>query len=154
MLPEQAAGLDALRGLAPGAVHAALSQQLAPLITRDTSAADALGLLAVSPADDAALAIPGARTAGPHVGIGVCPGYSWPGRRHRRLLPAAVGVCARNCAGQNITAVRLERPDRRITARKLVAKTAAQCSFGGCAGRWAYAHPPDVGARPFAPRAR
>jgi pimeloyl-ACP methyl ester carboxylesterase len=62
MPPEQAAGVEALRGLAPDAAHAALSQQLAPLIPRDTSAPDALSLLAASPAHDAALATPSART--------------------------------------------------------------------------------------------
>jgi pimeloyl-ACP methyl ester carboxylesterase len=59
--PEHQAGLDALRGLAPGAASAALGQQLAPLIPNDASAADALGMLAASPADEAALAEPGAR---------------------------------------------------------------------------------------------
>jgi pimeloyl-ACP methyl ester carboxylesterase len=61
MPPEQQASLDALRGLPPDAVRAALSQQLAPLIPPDARAADALSLLAASPADDAALAVPGAR---------------------------------------------------------------------------------------------
>src|SRR5262245_9128050 len=59
--PEQQAALDALRGLAPGAARAALSEQFAPLIPREASAADALSLLGANPADDAALAAPGAR---------------------------------------------------------------------------------------------
>jgi pimeloyl-ACP methyl ester carboxylesterase len=57
--PEQQAGLEALRGLAPGAALATLSQQLAPLVPQN--AADALGMLAASPADEAALAAPNAR---------------------------------------------------------------------------------------------
>jgi pimeloyl-ACP methyl ester carboxylesterase len=57
--PEQQAGLDALRGLAPGAALAALSQQLAPVVSHDAGAA--IAMLASGPADEAALAIPGAR---------------------------------------------------------------------------------------------
>jgi pimeloyl-ACP methyl ester carboxylesterase len=58
---DQQAALDALRGFAPDAALAALSQQLEPLIPRDASATDALSLLAASAADDTALTIPGAR---------------------------------------------------------------------------------------------
>jgi pimeloyl-ACP methyl ester carboxylesterase len=59
--PYQQAALDALRGFAPDAALAALSQQLGPLIPRDASAPDALSLLAASAADDTALTTPGAR---------------------------------------------------------------------------------------------
>jgi pimeloyl-ACP methyl ester carboxylesterase len=45
--------------LAAGSAHAALSRQLEPFISRDAGAADAL--LAISSADDTALAAPGAR---------------------------------------------------------------------------------------------
>ncbi|MEO7913518.1 MAG: alpha/beta hydrolase [Roseiflexaceae bacterium] len=59
--PDQQAALDALRGFAPDAAHAVLSQQCAPLIARDARATDRLSLLAASAADESALAIPGAR---------------------------------------------------------------------------------------------
>lgn len=58
---DQQEQLDRLRGHAPEVVHAALRKQLAPLLALDHSADDALSLLAVSPADDIALAQPGAR---------------------------------------------------------------------------------------------
>src|SRR5262245_25880364 len=52
--PEQYAALESLRGLAPYAARAALSQQLAQLIPGDASAADRLSLLGTSDADDTA----------------------------------------------------------------------------------------------------
>lgn len=58
---EEAAALDQLRGLSAGVAHAALSQQLAPLLPHESRAIDALHLLGASPADDAALAMPDAR---------------------------------------------------------------------------------------------
>jgi pimeloyl-ACP methyl ester carboxylesterase len=61
MPPDHAAALEALRDASPAAAHAALRQQLAPLIGQNAATTDALALLAVSPADDAALALPGAR---------------------------------------------------------------------------------------------
>jgi pimeloyl-ACP methyl ester carboxylesterase len=56
----QHAALDKLRGLPPEEVHAILDHQLTPLIPADTAAPAALALLGVSPADDTALALPGA----------------------------------------------------------------------------------------------
>jgi pimeloyl-ACP methyl ester carboxylesterase len=67
MPPEQQAALDALRGLAPDAARAELGQQLAALIPPGASAGDSLHLLAASPADDAALAMPDARTRLAHM---------------------------------------------------------------------------------------
>jgi pimeloyl-ACP methyl ester carboxylesterase len=61
MPPDHAVALEALRDSGPAAAHAALSRQLAPLIPRDAHGPDALALLAASPADNAALARPGAR---------------------------------------------------------------------------------------------
>jgi pimeloyl-ACP methyl ester carboxylesterase len=61
MPTEQQAALDALRDLAPDAARSALSQQLAPLTAGDTRVAAGLSMLASSAADDAALALPGAR---------------------------------------------------------------------------------------------
>ena len=58
---EQQEALDRLRGLPTDAVHAALRRQLAPLVPPEARAAEILGLLAASPADDSALAQPGAR---------------------------------------------------------------------------------------------
>lgn len=58
---EQMAGLDQLRGLPAEQVHAALSQQLASLLPDGSDMSEALPLLGVTPADDAALALPGAR---------------------------------------------------------------------------------------------
>lgn len=55
---EQMAGLDQLRGLPADAAHAALSQQLAPLLPHAWHMTDVLPLLGASPADDAALALP------------------------------------------------------------------------------------------------
>jgi pimeloyl-ACP methyl ester carboxylesterase len=52
--------LDALRGLPPEAVHATMKGQFAPMLAHGGMEA-ALGLLGVSPADDAALARPGVR---------------------------------------------------------------------------------------------
>jgi pimeloyl-ACP methyl ester carboxylesterase len=52
--------LDALRGLPPEAVHATMKEQFAPLIAHGGMEA-VLGLLGVSPADDAALSRPGVR---------------------------------------------------------------------------------------------
>src|SRR5262249_5733216 len=65
--PEQYAALESLRGLAPYAARAALSQQLAQLIPGDASAADRLSLLGTSDADDTALAMPGARAQLAHM---------------------------------------------------------------------------------------
>lgn len=59
--PDQYAALDALRALPPEEAHAILGQQLTPLIPPDAAAPAARALLAASPADDAALALPGAR---------------------------------------------------------------------------------------------
>lgn len=58
--PEQDAALEALRGLPPDAVHAALSEQLAPLTEGGVDGDDALQLLAAGDADKAALERPGA----------------------------------------------------------------------------------------------
>ncbi|HYH92814.1 MAG TPA: alpha/beta fold hydrolase [Candidatus Saccharimonadales bacterium] len=58
----QQAGLDALRDLPPDDVHTALVEQLGPLVPRDPGDDAALDLLRRSPADDDALARPGART--------------------------------------------------------------------------------------------
>ncbi|HEY0606350.1 MAG TPA: alpha/beta hydrolase [Herpetosiphonaceae bacterium] len=58
---EQAAGLEQLRGLPADAVHAALSQQLESLLPQSADMTEALPLLGATPADDAALALPGAR---------------------------------------------------------------------------------------------
>lgn len=58
---EQMAGLDALRGLPPDEVHAALNQQLSQMIADNGGADAALKLLGSSPADEAALALPGVR---------------------------------------------------------------------------------------------
>lgn len=58
---EQAAGLEHLRGLPADQVHAALSQQLGPLLPQSSDMTEALPLLGATPADDAALALPDAR---------------------------------------------------------------------------------------------
>lgn len=58
---EQAAGLEQLRGLPADQVHAALSRHLGPLLPQSTDMTEVLPLLGVAPADDAALALPGAR---------------------------------------------------------------------------------------------
>ncbi|MBV9791933.1 MAG: alpha/beta hydrolase [Chloroflexi bacterium] len=58
---EQMAGLEQLRGLPAEQVHAALSQQLGALQPEGADMTSALPLLGVTPADDAALALPGAR---------------------------------------------------------------------------------------------
>ncbi len=59
--PEQLAGLEHLRGRGAAEVHAALNQQLAGLIPAEGHILDALNLLGAGPADEAALARPGAR---------------------------------------------------------------------------------------------
>lgn len=59
--PEHQAGLDALRGQPPGAMHAALREQLAALVPDDVTTDAALASLGAGPADAAALAVPGAR---------------------------------------------------------------------------------------------
>lgn len=58
---EQMAGLEQLRGLPAEQVHAALSQQLAALLPDGSNMSEALPLLGVTSADNAALALPGAR---------------------------------------------------------------------------------------------
>jgi pimeloyl-ACP methyl ester carboxylesterase len=58
---EQQAGLEALRGLPPEEAQAALQAQLAPAMPKDAADPSALRMLAVSDADEAALALPGAR---------------------------------------------------------------------------------------------
>lgn len=61
-VPElQQAALEALRGWPADHVHAALREQLAPVVPADPAAPDALALLGENPADAAALAYPGAR---------------------------------------------------------------------------------------------
>lgn len=59
--PEQAAGVEALRGLPPDTVHAALSQQLAGIVPSDPASAEALGPLGASDADGEALNVEGVR---------------------------------------------------------------------------------------------
>ena len=58
---EEQAMLDALRGLPPEAVHATMNEQFAAILSQFANPGDAIGLLGVSPADDAALARPGVR---------------------------------------------------------------------------------------------
>ncbi|HET9494380.1 MAG TPA: alpha/beta hydrolase [Chloroflexia bacterium] len=58
---EEQAMLDAMRGLPPEAVHATMKEQFGAMLAQFPSPGDALGLLGVSPADDAALARPGVR---------------------------------------------------------------------------------------------
>jgi pimeloyl-ACP methyl ester carboxylesterase len=59
--PEQQQGLEALRGQPPATVHAALAEQLAPMVPRDPSAPEAVELLAATSDDNRALEMPGAR---------------------------------------------------------------------------------------------
>jgi pimeloyl-ACP methyl ester carboxylesterase len=59
--PEQAAGVDALRGHPPEQVHAVLDEQLAALVPADPASAEALGPLGASDADAAALDTDGVR---------------------------------------------------------------------------------------------
>jgi pimeloyl-ACP methyl ester carboxylesterase len=59
--PEQKAGLEALRGLSPADVHARLAAMFTLLIPSDVGAPAALALLGAGPADEAAMAAPGAR---------------------------------------------------------------------------------------------
>jgi pimeloyl-ACP methyl ester carboxylesterase len=59
--PEEQAMLDAMRGLPAETVHATMNEQFGPMLAQFPSAGDALGLLGVSPADDAVLAKPGVR---------------------------------------------------------------------------------------------
>ena len=61
LAPEVRAGIEALRGLEPGAARAALRDQLGPLIPEPGSESEALALLGVSDADEAALGIAGDR---------------------------------------------------------------------------------------------
>jgi pimeloyl-ACP methyl ester carboxylesterase len=58
--PEEKQGLEALRGLPPGEVHTRLAAQLAEMVPPDAPIEAYLPLLGRSPADDDALAIPGA----------------------------------------------------------------------------------------------
>jgi pimeloyl-ACP methyl ester carboxylesterase len=58
---EEQAMLDALRGLPPEAVHATMNEQFGAMLSNFASPGDAMGLLGVSSADDAALASPGVR---------------------------------------------------------------------------------------------
>jgi pimeloyl-ACP methyl ester carboxylesterase len=59
--PEYRAGLDALRGQPPAAIHAALAAQLAMLVPADPHAPEALGLLGGGSGDEVVLADPAAR---------------------------------------------------------------------------------------------
>jgi pimeloyl-ACP methyl ester carboxylesterase len=58
--PDQAAGLEAMRGLPPAQVHATLTEQLAAMVPPDPRSAEALQLVGASSADDAVLADDGA----------------------------------------------------------------------------------------------
>ena len=58
--PEQKQGLEALRGLPPGEVHARLAAQLGQMLPADAPPEAALAMLGRSPADEPALAAPGA----------------------------------------------------------------------------------------------
>jgi pimeloyl-ACP methyl ester carboxylesterase len=59
--PEEQAMLEALRGLPAETVHATMNEQFGQMLAQFPNAGDALGLLGVSPADDAVLAKPGVR---------------------------------------------------------------------------------------------
>jgi pimeloyl-ACP methyl ester carboxylesterase len=59
---EHVQAMAALRDLPPETVHAILAEQFAPMIPVDANAPEALGLLEAGPHDEAALALPGART--------------------------------------------------------------------------------------------
>jgi pimeloyl-ACP methyl ester carboxylesterase len=59
--PEQAAGVEALRGLPPDNVHAALNEQLAGMVPSDPATAEALGPLGASDVDREALNAEGVR---------------------------------------------------------------------------------------------
>jgi hypothetical protein len=59
--PEQKQALEALRGRPPPEVHEALAGQMAPMVPRDPSAPEAVGLLAATSDDNRALEMSGAR---------------------------------------------------------------------------------------------
>jgi pimeloyl-ACP methyl ester carboxylesterase len=58
--PEQKQGLEALRGLPPGEVHARLAAQLGQMLPAGAPPEAALAMLGSSPDDKSALALPGA----------------------------------------------------------------------------------------------
>ena len=59
--PEQNAGLEALRGKPPEAVHGALGEMLSAMVPSDPRAPDAIDLIGGGTGDEAALARPGVR---------------------------------------------------------------------------------------------
>ncbi len=126
--PQLLAGLEALRGLPPDEVHAALEEQLAGMVPGDPAAPEALGQLGATDADEAALARPGARD-----------------RLSSMLAEAfaqgAAGMAA-DIAGYCLAPWGFE-PDQ-VTARTLLVYGAADPLAGPPHGAWYQQHLPDA----------
>jgi pimeloyl-ACP methyl ester carboxylesterase len=147
--------LEALRGQPPAVVHAQLSQGLAAMVPADPSAPEALTLLGAGPADEGGHLRRGRPpAAGRDAPGGVHVGAARPGGRHRRLLPAAVGLPTVGRQGQDAAAVRLQGPRGRPATRTVVAATPARRPPGGVARGRPPAGDPPVAARAVASRAQ
>src|SRR5262249_29872256 len=120
-----------------------------------TSGADALSLLASGPADDAALALPG---AGARLALMLENAFA---QGAAGLAADILGYCLQPW-GFEPEAVQAKTlllygsadPVGRPTPRKLVAETASKRPPGGRPERWASANPLDVGPRVVAPGVR
>lgn len=118
---EHAAGLDALRGLPSGQVHAALVAMLsADGGTQDDTGGDPMDLLGAGPGDAAALALPGARER-----LGAMLAAA--------MQQGAVGV-AQDIAGYTLRPWGFDPADVRATA--LVVQGDADPVVGTAHGRW------------------
>ena len=85
---------------------------------------------------------------------GVRPGRTRPRSRHRRVLPAALGLRARGRPGEDASPLRVTRSARRPATRALVVVAAAECKSRGRAGSRPPARRPDVGSSALARVAR
>ena len=117
---EQRTELERLRGLPPTTPSPRSRSASARLVPEDPLARGPLAPRS-GPGRRGRAADAGARhRLGGDAASGVRPGRARPGRRHPRLLPAAVGLRAGGRSRQDAPAVRLERPARRPAARALV----------------------------------
>lgn len=121
---EHAAGLEALRGIPPEQVQALLEEQFAPTVPADPAAPDALAMLGVAEADDAALSLPGARAR-------------LAGMMTEAFRQGAAGVAA-DIAGHNLAPWGFE-PEQ-VRARTLLLYGGADPVAGGRHARWWAAH--------------
>jgi len=126
--PEQNAGLEALRGLPADQVHAALVEQMAPLVEAGVHGDEALEVLAASAADQQTLARPGAR------------------ERLRAMLRSAYGQGAvgmvADIAGYGLQAWGFEPAD--VRAKTLLLYGADDPVVGPRHGRWWQQHLPNA----------